>query len=84
MTRDTRIYQSNCSRYPSFTIRLGELPWAIRVRRNAYENVASNLLLVWNMMSDFLPFLLPTNLLAHLFILSFPFYLRSSSFFLFV
>jgi len=41
--------------YPSFAIRLIELPWAIRVRRNAYENVSSNLLFVWNMMSNFLP-----------------------------
>lgn len=51
-----RICQSNSSRCPSFAIWCGELPWAIRVRRNEYENVASDLLLVWNMMSDFLPF----------------------------
>jgi len=41
--------------YPSFAIRLIELLWAIHVRRGAYENVSSNLLFVWNMMSNFLP-----------------------------
>jgi len=37
--------------YPSFAIRLVELPWAIRVRRDAHENVSSDVLFVWIMMS---------------------------------